>query len=161
LVDVYSSDAEPVPRLVPPLLCLPAARLLRLAVLVDYDHLEWGAEPLVLDDGGLIHLADLVEGPVGELLALVADGDLPVRIVDDGHALGRQRSVAYFYNGCGPEELPFQLGSALEPRGQRTAGPQRPANQFLCQRGPRNSSISDNMRPKSVHKWLKYNNYFR
>ena len=48
---------------------------------------EDGAQVLVLDDGCLRDLAQLVEGGVGQVEPLVADRQPAVRIIDDGDAL--------------------------------------------------------------------------
>jgi hypothetical protein len=44
---------------------------------------QYGAEALVLDDGRLVDLAELVEDPEGQIEAVVADGKASVRVVHD------------------------------------------------------------------------------
>ena len=48
---------------------------------------QHGAKPLVLYHGGPVHLLSAVEDPVGQLQALMLDGQPSVRIVDDRDAL--------------------------------------------------------------------------
>jgi len=50
------------------------------------------AQPLVLDDRRLIDLLKLVEGSIGQVAAFVADGDAPIGIIDDRHALAGERT---------------------------------------------------------------------
>src|ERR1700731_2886645 len=54
------------------------------------DMREDGAEVLVLDDGRLRNLAQLVEGGVRQVAATVADRQPAVRIIDDGDALAAE-----------------------------------------------------------------------
>ena len=51
------------------------------------DMREDGAEVLVLDDGGLGNLPQLVEGGVGQVEPAVSDRQPAVGIIDDGDAL--------------------------------------------------------------------------
>ena len=54
------------------------------------DVREDGAEVLVLDDGGLRNLPQLVEGGVGQVEPTVADRQPAVGIIDDGDALAAE-----------------------------------------------------------------------
>ena len=48
------------------------------------DHRQYWPQPLVVGDGALIDLAELVEGAVSEFDAVVADRKPAIRIIGDG-----------------------------------------------------------------------------
>jgi hypothetical protein len=52
---------------------------------------QHGAQALVLDDGSLVDLAQLVEDPEGQVEALVADREPSVGVVDDCDPLPGER----------------------------------------------------------------------
>src|SRR3712207_3185094 len=54
-----------------------------VGVLPFADVGQYGAETLVLDDGRLVDLAELVEDPEGQVEAVVADGKASVWVVHD------------------------------------------------------------------------------
>ena len=55
------------------------------------DHGQNWPQPLVIGDGALIDLANLIKGSVGELDAAVADCQPTVGIIDDDHPLADRR----------------------------------------------------------------------
>src|SRR6516164_7294638 len=83
---IRSADFEHVADLPLAARCFLAASLGTFELALA-DLREDGAEVLVLDDGGLRNLPQLVEGGVGQIEAMVADRQPAVRIIDDGDAL--------------------------------------------------------------------------
>ncbi len=58
---------------------------------MGFDQLQQRAQPLVLHHGSLVDLPNLIEGPIGEVFALVADGDPAIGIVHHRYPLADRR----------------------------------------------------------------------
>ena len=91
--DPASADFEHVADLPLAAWCGLAASLCAFDLLVA-DMREDGAKVLVLNDGGLRNLPQLVEGGVGQIEPTVADRQPAVGIIDQGDTLARRRFSA-------------------------------------------------------------------
>jgi hypothetical protein len=120
LVDIgLRSDVEHVAGLITPPGTAAPLGLLELLALAD--HRQQWSEALVVDDGGLLDVTDLVEGPIGEVGALVADGQATIGIVDDGHAFA-DRGLGFLGRIENEHHLVVLKGERLRQRPLDTPG---------------------------------------
>jgi hypothetical protein len=69
----------------------PTSTLRPATQLFVTDHRQYWPQPLVVGDGTLIGMADLIEGAVSEFDALVADRQPAIGIIENGDALADRR----------------------------------------------------------------------
>ena len=71
----------------------PTATLAPAALLFITDHRQNRPQPLVVSDGGLIDVANLVEGAVAEFDAVVADRKPAIGVIENGYVFADCRFI--------------------------------------------------------------------